>query len=78
MLHPHIDQANQDDEGRTGDRERLLRGPGSTDQSPCVLEPFDPISLKEPPGMHDWDWLGMPKRWLRYLLHKAVLEVRER
>lgn len=34
------------------------------------------MSLKEPTGLHEWDWLGVPRRCLRYLLHKLVLEVR--
>lgn len=36
---------------------------------------YDPVSLKEPPELHSWKWIGLPERWLRYMMHKIVLEV---
>lgn len=37
---------------------------------------YDPISLKEPEDLHSWDWLGRPSRFISYLLHKSVQEVK--
>lgn len=37
---------------------------------------FDPISLKEPEDLHSWNWLGCPSRFISYLLHKSVQEVK--
>lgn len=52
------------------------RSPSSSPRDPARRLDFDPISLREPPGLHDWAWLGLPHRMLRLFVHKTVLEVR--
>lgn len=38
---------------------------------------YDPVSLKEPKELHEWKWLRIPRQWLDYLTHEAVLKVRK-
>lgn len=39
------------------------------------MDDFDPVSLREPPDLHDWGWLGLPQRLMGLFVHKSVLEV---
>lgn len=44
-----------------------------TSRSRSVGIEYDPKSLQEPEGFHDWKWL--PSRILKLFLHEAVKQV---